>query len=215
MTKWTESCKQSLKHTFSTTEGNSLKESAKVPQKTANERAEKFHINQEKKLQTKAGNVELELSNQAQLLLDQLPVDVGEVKQELETERTEHDNKARQDTEAAQSEKHQQPPGHALTWSDKDRLRDTRAARAAWSTHAKESRALHQPNCSAQSASRGARWLRRSLHRVQTNHLLQGSQWCHVSLIFFEHLKSFFPTHQKNHILDCCHGENRRGAKLS
>jgi hypothetical protein len=34
--------------------------------------------------------MELELSNRSQLLLDQLPMDMGEVKQELEMELREH-----------------------------------------------------------------------------------------------------------------------------
>jgi hypothetical protein len=97
---WTENCKQSVKHIFDK-QGKMFERKCQDIQRTENKKAAKFQSNQEKKLQTTAGKTESELSNQAQSLLDQPPMDMGEVTQELEMEAREHGNKAQQGMEAA------------------------------------------------------------------------------------------------------------------
>jgi hypothetical protein len=54
--------------------------------KQENNEAEKFQQNQERRLKTKANQIEAALLNQAQSLLDQPPMDVGEAKEELKTQ---------------------------------------------------------------------------------------------------------------------------------
>jgi hypothetical protein len=71
-------------------------------------------MNQERRLKTKANKIEAKLLNQAQSLLDQLPMDMGEVKEELETQLRECGDQVREGIELAQNEKHLQQIGESL-----------------------------------------------------------------------------------------------------
>jgi hypothetical protein len=70
-------------------------------------------------LKTTANTIESELLNQAQSLLDQLPMDMGDVQQDIEKELREHGDNVRQGIkqqgiESAHNEKHLQQMGQAL-----------------------------------------------------------------------------------------------------
>jgi hypothetical protein len=112
-TNWKENYERAVKHT-SDTQNKAFERKCQVTQKRENDKAERIYSNQEKKLQTKADGIELELLNQAQSLLDQLPMDMGEVKQELEMELREYGDKVRQGIKAAQNEQHLQQLGDSL-----------------------------------------------------------------------------------------------------
>jgi hypothetical protein len=110
---WTEKYERAVKHIFEK-QGKLFERKCQDTQRTENEKAEKFQSSQENKLQVKADEIEAELLNQAQSLLDQLPMDMGEVKQELEMELREYGDKVRQGMETAENEKHLQQLGESL-----------------------------------------------------------------------------------------------------
>ena len=83
---------------------------------TREQQGRKFQLKQERKLKTKANEIKADLlSNQAQSLLDQeVPMDMGEVKEELEAQLREYGDQVQEGIELAQNEKHLQQMGEYL-----------------------------------------------------------------------------------------------------
>jgi hypothetical protein len=106
--KWKEGYERAVKLVHAR-QGKLFEKKCQETQKQENDKAEKFQLNQERRLKTKA-----DLLNQAQSLLDQLPMDMGEVKEELETQLQECGNQVQEGVESAQNEKHLQQIGESL-----------------------------------------------------------------------------------------------------
>ena len=111
--KWKESYERAVKLVHDK-QGKLFEKKCKETQKEENDKAEKFHLNQERKLKTKANEIEADLLNQAQSLLDQLPMDMGEIKEELESQLRAYGNRMREGIESAHNEKHLQQMGESL-----------------------------------------------------------------------------------------------------
>jgi hypothetical protein len=83
--KWKEACERAVKIVHDR-QGKLFEKKWQETKKQENNEAEKFQQNQERRLKTKANQIEAALLNQAQSLLDQPPMDVGEAKEELKTQ---------------------------------------------------------------------------------------------------------------------------------
>ena len=111
--KWKESYERAVKLVHDR-QGKLFEKRCKETQKQENDKAEKFQLNQERKLKTTANEIEADLLNQAQSLLDQLPMDMGEVKEELESQLRAYGDQVREGIETAHNEKHLQQMGESL-----------------------------------------------------------------------------------------------------
>ena len=122
-----------------------------------NEKAEKLQWNQERKLKRKVNEIKSELLNQAQSLPDQqLPMDMGEAKQELKAELRECGDQVREGVESACDEKGLQQVGELLMKElQQQKLQDTDQTCAAWlmqiEVQAEQNPARCPPTLNAQS----------------------------------------------------------------
>jgi hypothetical protein len=111
--KWKETHERAVKLVHDG-QGKLFEKKCQETRKQENDESMTFQMNQERRLKTKANEIEAKSLTQAQSLLDQPPMDMGEAKEELETQLRERGDQVREGVESAQNEKHLQQTGESL-----------------------------------------------------------------------------------------------------